>query len=106
MAFQPKERISNNKRITQGNENADGHGDPERNLPPEHHQGDGIGANSNILRLTQFDLTTKTTNGIPTHPEKGEEEELDRHRFDKGSSSEPGKDKKKKGENGKTNLFW
>src|SRR4030042_3893969 len=105
MAFQPKERISNDEGISNGDEDPDGHGDPERNLPPDHRQGDGIGANSNILRLTQLHLSPVATDGIPSHSKKGEKEKLDRHSLGKGSRPEPGKDKKEKGENGKANLF-
>jgi hypothetical protein len=106
MALQSKERISNDKRITQGNENADGHRDPKRNLPPDHCQSYCIGSDPNILSFSQLNLTSITPNGIPSHPEKGEKEELDRHSLDKGSCPEPGKDEKEEAENGKANLFW
>src|SRR4030042_4897689 len=106
MALQSKERIPNDEGRSNGNEDTDGHGDPERNLPPDHGQSDGIGSDPHILSFTQLHLTPITANGIPSHPEKGEKEELDRHRLDKGSSPDPGKDKKEKGENGKAYLFW
>src|SRR5512136_2342179 len=105
MALQSEKWIPNDEGVSNGNEDANGHGDPERNLPPDHRQSNGIGPDPHILSLPQLHLPAITPDGIPSHPEKGEKEELDRHRLDKGSCPEPGKDKKEKCENGKPDLF-
>src|SRR4030042_3526408 len=100
MAFQSKERISDDEGIYNGDEDTDGHGDPERDFPPYHGQSHCIGSDPHILGLSQLYLTPITTNGIPPHSKKGEKEELDRHCLDKGPRPEPGKDKKKESKNG------
>src|SRR5512136_2317080 len=105
MALQSKKRIPNDEGVSNGNEDANGHGDPERNLPPDHGEGNRIGPNPHILSLPQLHLPAIAANGIPSHTEKGKKEELDRYRLDKRSCPEPGKDKKEKGENGKPDLF-
>jgi hypothetical protein len=106
VAFQPEEGIPDYERIPYGDEDPDGHGDPERNLPPDHCQSYGIRSDPYILSFSQLHLTPITTDGIPSHSEKGEKEELDGDSLDKGSRSKPGKDQKEKGEDGKANLFW
>src|SRR3972149_10314160 len=106
MALQSEKRISNDEGVSNGYKDADGHGDPEGNLPPDHCQSYGVGSDPHILSFAQLHLPPITADGVPSHPEKGEKEELDRHRLDKGAGPEPGKDKKEKGENSKAYLFW
>ena len=87
-------------------QNPDRHGDPEGNFPPDHHQGDGVGTDAHILSLAQLHLATVTSDRIPSHPEKGEEKEVDRDGLDVGSSPKPGEEDQKKGEESEPYSFW
>ena len=37
MAFQSEQMISDDKLITEGDQDSDGHGNPEGDFPPDHH---------------------------------------------------------------------